>query len=518
MLLRDVSGLSERLSTIRSILEKIDTIAGFFISLPPQEGKIAFALLSGIPLFGKSGIGESILREVSTTPLLKNSSISLKELGEILLQLSKIKGSGSKKLRLNILRNLFEKLDKKDREFLSLYLLSEVHQGASSKLLFKGLLKAFEIPLSEESGLLRKGDILDVVDKIFNQGKGILRDLSFSIFTPLPCMLAEIIDHPSEILKRGKEVLLEYKMDGARIQIHRDRDKVRVFTRQLKDVTNRVDEIVSFALSLYPSSFILDGEAIVIDEKGSPLPFQYFMRRFGKKRPENTKFLLTPFIFDILYLEDEFLFDKPLRERLSILKGFLPQRFHMPYKIVNNEKDAEEFYKEAVSKGHEGLMVKDLEAPYSVGKRGKQWLKWKKSETIDLVITAAEWGHGRRKRWLSNLHLACLDERREDFLELGKTFKGLSDNELEEITRILLPNTIEDLGWMVRVRPVLVCEIEYNEIVESPFYSSGFALRFARVKRLRPDKSYTEIADIEEIRKRFLIERQKKGIPSIFSP
>jgi len=516
MLLKNVSTLSERLSTIRSTLKKIETIAGFFVSLPPQEGKIVFALLSGIPLFGKSGIGGSILREASTTPLLEDSSIPLKELEEILFQLSKIKGSGSKKLKLNILRSLFERLDKKDREFLSLYLLSEVHQGASSKLLFKALLKAFEIPLSEESKLLCKGDILDIVDKIFNQGKGVLKDLTFSIFTPLPPMLAEIIDHPSEIIRGKREVLLEYKMDGARIQIHRDKDKVRVFTRQLKDITDRVDEIISFALSLSPSSFILDGEAIVIDEEGSPLPFQYFMRRFGKKRPEEIKFLLTPFIFDVLYLEDEFLLDKPLKERLWILKGFLPQRFHMPYKVVSSEKDAEEFYKEAIFKGHEGLMVKDLEAPYSVGKRGKQWLKWKRSETVDLVITAAEWGHGRRKGWLSNLHLACLDERRETFLELGKTFKGLSDNELEEITRTLLPNTIEDLGWMVRVKPVLVCEIEYNEIVESPFYSSGFALRFARVRRLRPDKSYTEIADIEEIRRRFLIERKKKGIPSNF--
>jgi DNA ligase-1 len=512
MFIKDVSRLSEELSTITSTLKKIEVIAEFFISVPSSEGKIAFALLSGIPIYGKSGIGGSLLREALTIPCLEGSSISLGELGKVLFRLSQIKGPGSKNLRLNILKDIFKKLDEKDREFLSLYLLSEVHHGASFKLLFKGLLKAFEIPLREENKILQKGDILEIVEKIFKEGKNFLKDLSLSLFTPLSSMLAEIIESPQEIFKENKDILLEYKMDGARIQIHRNKNEVKVFTRNLKDVTDRVPEIVDFALGLSPQSFILDGEAMLLDERGFPLPFQYFMRRFGKKKLERDEFVLTPFIFDILYFEEEFLIDKPLRERISILRNFLPQEYQVPYRKVNNEKDAEDFYREAVSKGHEGLMIKDLEAPYTVGKRGKYWLKWKKSESLDVVIIAAEWGHGRRKGWLSNLHLACLDEKREDFLELGKTFKGLSDSELDEITKTLLPHTIEDLGWMVKVRPVLVCEVLYDEIVESPFYSSGFALRFARVKRLRPDKSVTDIADINEIKKRFSVERKKKGM------
>ncbi|MEM6300591.1 MAG: ATP-dependent DNA ligase, partial [Pseudomonadota bacterium] len=296
---------------------------------------------------------------------------------------------------------------------------------------------------------------------------------------------------------------LEYKLDGARVQVHRRLDQVRIFTRQLHDVTKSLPELVEVALALPADAFIVDGEAIALREDGSPHPFQTTMRRFGRRSnvaAMRAELPLSMFLFDCLYLDGEDLIDLPLQDRLTRLDALAPA-LKPPRLQTASLGSAQTFLESAFEAGHEGLMVKDLNSPYQAGSRGADWRKIKQVHTLDLVVLAAEWGSGRRQGWLSNLHLGARDAD-EGFVMLGKTFKGLTDAMLTWQTEQLLMRETERVGQVVHVRPELVVEIAVNEIQRSPQYPAGLALRFARVKAYRIDKTPVEantVSDVQEL-------------------
>jgi DNA ligase-1 len=304
--------------------------------------------------------------------------------------------------------------------------------------------------------------------------------------------------------------LFEWKLDGARIQLHKSGDQVRVFTRNLNEVTARVPEVVS-ALKGIRSDLILDGEAIALRPDGRPHPFQVTMRRFGRKLDVDTlrgELPLSVFFFDCLLRDGEAIVDRGAGERHDILRQILPSSIVTPSLITDDAAQADAFYEEALTRGHEGLMAKALDAPYEAGRRGAGWLKLKRAKTLDLVVIGVEWGSGRRKGWLSNLHLGARDPRRGGFVMLGKTFKGLTDETLEWQTRELLAREVSRDQWTVYVRPELVVEIAFNDVQQSSQYPGGMALRFARVKGYRPDKLADEADTIDTVRQIFETQSQ----------
>jgi DNA ligase 1 len=299
----------------------------------------------------------------------------------------------------------------------------------------------------------------------------------------------------------AREVWLDAKLDGARVQVHRDGDEVRVLTRTLHDVTHRVPEVVEAALALDVAQVVLDGEAIAFDADGRPRPFQETMQRFGRERPVaevRDEVPLAVRFFDVLHVDGQDLIDEPLHRRLDALDRVVPAELRMERLITDDLPTASRFLRDTLAAGHEGVMVKDPGSPYEAGRRGAGWRKVKPVHTLDLVVTAAEWGSGRRTGWLSNLHLACRGDA--SLIMLGKTFKGLTDEVLTWQTAALLERETHRDGHIVHVRPDLVVEIAFDGLVRSTRYPGGLALRFARVRGYRPDKPAAEADTLATVR------------------
>jgi DNA ligase-1 len=318
---------------------------------------------------------------------------------------------------------------------------------------------------------------------------------SLALFQPVQPMLAESADEVEQALAELGEASLEYKLDGARIQVHKRDDEVRVFTRNLREVTAAVPEVVEAARAMPVATLMLDGEVIALRSDATPHPFQITMRRFGRKLDvERARGLLplTPVFFDCLYVEGQPLVDEPQARRVAVLIDIVPPPLVVPRIVTAKPDEAAAFLERSIAAGHEGVMAKAVDGLYAAGRRGQAWIKVKRARTLDLVVLAAEWGHGRRTGRLSNLHLGARDDRSGGFVMLGKTFKGLTDAMLARQTEALLQLEVARDGHTVHVRPELVVEIAFNEIQESPVYPGGLALRFARVKRYRPDKRATD--------------------------
>jgi DNA ligase-1 len=318
-------------------------------------------------------------------------------------------------------------------------------------------------------------------------------------------MLAQTADGPEDALARLGEAALEYKLDGARVQVHRLGGEVRVFSRSLRDVTAAVPEVVSAALLLPGTALVLDGEAISFQRDGKPRPFQETMRRFGRRLDVDglaRELPITAWFFDVLHLDGEDLATRPARERFAALDALVPAHARVPRLVTAAPQAAVRFFDEAVASGHEGIVAKSLDAPYEAGNRGASWLKVKPAHTLDLVVLAAEWGHGRRSGWLSNLHLGAR-EPEGGFAMLGKTFKGMTDEMLTWQTERLRGMVIAEDEWLVKVRPELVVEVAFDGIQASSRYPSGLTLRFARVKRYRMDKHPQEADTIDAVRALF---------------
>jgi DNA ligase-1 len=324
-----------------------------------------------------------------------------------------------------------------------------------------------------------------------------------SLFTPLKPMLASMAKDVAGVLEaHGGESAFEFKLDGARIQIHRRGDEVRVFSMRLSDVTESLPDIVALLREMVGSEdVVLEGEVVAVGERGKPLPFQDLMRRFRRVHDIEAmveKIPLRLHLFDILYLDGGLLIDEPYTQRRKLLEGICPPELLVRRVVSRDVKLVEGFLQEAVEAGHEGLVAKRLDSVYSPGKRGKRWFKLKPVETLDLVVAAADWGYGRRTGWLSNYHLAAGDGA--EFSVIGKTFKGLTDEEFHWMTERLQALKVRETPGTVHVRPELVVEVAFNEIQRSPHYTSGFALRFARITRIREDKAPRDADTLDRVR------------------
>lgn len=475
-----------------------------------REIELAARYLSGSLSQGKIGIGRSLIQKAMQDTPPGGGPLTLLDVDDALDRLAAEQGSGSMERRVTELARLFSRAAPDERRFLSQLLVGEIRQGALEGLLLDAIAVAANLSSSDvRSACMFAPDIGVVARTALEEGRAGLARFSLELFTPVAPMLANSAEDVEEALARLDEAAFEYKLDGARIQVHKGGQDVRIFTRQLQDVTERLPEIVAWARALPLREAIFDGEALGFRPDGRPQPFQVTMRRLGRQRDVTTvqqEIPLSPCMFDVLSLEGQSLIVHPYRDRARLLREAVPSAA-VPHMETKDPEAARSFFQAAVAAGHEGIMAKSLIAPYSAGQRGFFWLKLKQATTLDLVILAAEWGNGRREGRLSNLHLGARDPESGQFVMLGKTFKGLTDEMLAWQTERLLSLETHRDAVTVYVRPALVVEIAFSDVQQSPRYPAGLALRFARVKGYRPDKSADQADTIQTVTA--LFERQR---------
>ncbi len=505
MKLTDIVETSRRVSETGGRREKIEQLADALRRAGPDEVPLAVAYLAGELPQGRIGIGPAKLRAAGPDHAASEPSLELLEVDADLDAIAAVSGPGSEAERGRLLTHLLARATRREQEFLGRLLLGELRQGALEGIMVEAVARAVDVPASAvRRALMFSGDLGQVAPAAFREGREGLARFSIQLFRPVQPMLAGTADDVAEAFDRLETAALEYKLDGARVQVHRAGDDVRVYTRKLNDVTTAVPELVERVRALPVDEIILDGEALAFREDGRPLPFQVTMRRFGRKLDVEEmcrELPLDAFFFDILYLDGTSLADLPARDRLDAMSGLIPEKLAVPRIITSDPNRAEAFLREALEVGHEGLVAKSLDASYEAGRRGGSWLKLKPVHTLDLVVLAAEWGSGRRRGWLSNLHLGAREPASGGFVMLGKTFKGLKDQTLEWQTRRLLELEVSRDAHTVYVRPELVVEIAFDGVQESPTYPGGMALRFARVKRYRPDKRPEDADTVEAVRR-----------------
>lgn len=480
----------------------------------PEETETAIAFLSGSPRQGRIGIGYATLHGARPERAADAPTLELAEVNAALQRLAETTGKGSAQGKERLLGELLARATSEEQDFLFRLLIGELRQGALEGLMTEAVARAAGLePDAVRRATMLAADLGAVARAALTEGAPGLARFRVEVFRPLQPMLAQAADDVADALTRLGEAAFEYKIDGARIQVHRAGDEVRVFSRQLNDVTRAVPEVAEAVRRLPVREAILDGEAIALRPDGTPLPFQVTMRRFGRKLDVDrlrTELPLASFFFDILYADGSLLLDEPYARRFAALAELVPAEHRVPRIVTADPREAAAFFERAVADGHEGLMAKALGACYDAGARGAAWLKVKPAHTLDLVVLAAEWGHGRRRGWLSNLHLGARDPEAGGFVMLGKTFKGMTDEMLAwQTTKLLELETARD-RYAVYVRPELVVEVAFNDIQASPQYPGGLALRFARVKRYRPDKRPSEadtIATVRELHRRMTGER-----------
>ena len=501
MLLEEIARTSTDVTATRGRLTKIERLAACLARLTPDEVRVAVAYLSGSLPQGTIGIGWAALRDLP--PPAKSPTLDLLDVHARLERIRVASGKGSQAVRRSELFDLFARATDPERRFLVGLLQGELRQGALAGVMVEAVARAARVPPSDlRRAVMLAGDLGVVARAAIAQGQSGLAEFRLSLLRPIQPMLAQTADGVDQALTRVGPAAVEWKLDGARIQVHRLGDDVRIFTRNLADVSARVPELVEATLSLPLETVLLDGEAIALLDDGRPHSFQVTMSRFGSRRAVEDLRRTVPlsaFFFDCLHLDGEDLIDRPASQRFDALERRLPAHLLVPRAFVSGADQARNVFKEALDKGHEGVMVKALDAPYEAGRRGASWLKVKKAHTLDLVVLAAEWGHGRRRGWLSNLHLGARDPR-GGFVMLGKTFKGMTDEMLTWQTERLLELETGRDDYTVYVRPALMVEVAFDGIQASRRYPGGVALRFARVKGYRLDKRPDEADTIDTVR------------------
>ncbi|OLC44835.1 MAG: ATP-dependent DNA ligase [Gemmatimonadetes bacterium 13_1_40CM_3_65_8] len=497
MLLNLLVETSEKVASTSGRLAKTKLLAELLKQAAPDEIETVIAYLSGTIRQAKVGVGWATLEAARSSPP-RESVLTIQDVDNTLDLVANASGKGSAATKTKLLRELFGRATEQAQDFLFRLLTGELRQGALELIMVEAVAKALELPAADvRRAAMLSGD-LGAVAKAGTHG---LAQFRVRLFRPIKPMLAQTANDVAEALERSSPAAFEYKFDGARIQVHKQGDDVKVFSRLMNDVTVAVPEVVDAARVLEVKEVILDGEAIALTTDNRPLPFQTTMRRFGRKLDVETlqgELPLVPFFFDILYLDGESLMDQPYSTRFKVLSQHVCQR--PPRLVTADKQEAQRFFEEAIKAGHEGLMVKRLDARYEAGGRTWDWIKVKKANTLDLVVLAAEWGHGRRKGWLSNLHLGARDPA-GGFVMLGKTFKGMTDELLEWQTKKLQELETRREGIVVFVRPELVVEVAFNGLQESSVYPGGLALRFARVVQYRQDKKPEEADTIEMVRR-----------------
>ena len=444
---------------------------------------------------------------------LTERSLIITEVRRTLEAIAQTSGTGSRTKKERLITTLLSQATPVEAKYLVKIFTGEMRTGLQEGLMEQAVARAFNVPTKKvQHASMVLGDIGEVAATLKTRGIEGLEKAGFSVFRPVKLMLAQTAQTVNEALaEHGGKTAFEYKYDGARVQIHKQNSSVEVFSRRLTNVTESLPEIVEIVnRNIKAQSAIVEGEVIALDNAGYPIAFQHLMRRFKRIRDIASmakRIPLALYLFDVLYLNGESLITLPYLQRRQILAQNAGE-IALSKQIVTDKIDqAEGFLKEAIAAGHEGLMAKQLDSPYTLGNRGKKWLKIKTVlEPLDLVITAAEYGYGRRKGWLSDYYLGARDPKTGEFLSVGKTFKGLTDADIIEMTKQLKAYAVGQEGHRVIVIPKIVVEVAYNEIQKSPKYKSQMALRFARITRVRDDKTPQEADSIDKVRE--IYERQ----------
>ncbi|MBN1358504.1 ATP-dependent DNA ligase [Candidatus Bathyarchaeota archaeon] len=455
---------------------------------------------------------------VKKQALLLEKTLTINEVRRLLQAIAGTAGSGSREKKERLITALLSQASPVEAKYLMKIFVGEMRTGLHEGLMEQAVAKAFEAPLATvQKASMAMGDIGEVAAIAKTKGEKGLSQIDFQVFRPVKPMLAQTADTVSEALTAHEDrTAFEYKYDGARVQIHKQGDEVRVFSKRLTDATQSLPEVVeAVKVNIKADEAIVEGEVIAVNERGHPIPFQHLMRRFKRIREVRgmaEKIPVKLYLFDVLFLNGENLIALPYLQRRIVLAenaGEIPLTTQL---VTNKKKQAKKFLNEAMDAGHEGLMAKKLDGAYTPGIRGKRWLKIKPVlEPLDLVITAAEYGYGRRHGWLSDYYLAALDQATGEFLNVGKTFKGLTDAEMVEMTQRLKELAVREEHNLVVVLPKVVVEVAYNEIQKSRKYKSEMALRFARISRIRADKSAEDADTIEKVREIYERQFAKKG-------
>ncbi|HUL93221.1 MAG TPA: ATP-dependent DNA ligase [Burkholderiales bacterium] len=508
MLLAELLATSERVAATRSRLAKVEALSDCLRRLEPAEVALGVAYLSGDTPQGRTGIGYAALKEALDTPAADAPRLTLAQVDGEVVRLARVKGAGSSAERARLLSALFAQATAPEQDFLARLLLGELRQGALEGIMLDAIAKAANLPPARvRAAAMRAGGLAAVAQAALAGGDAGLTRFALTVFQPVQPMLAQTAADVGDALARLGKAAFEWKLDGVRVQAHKSNGEIRVYTRSLNEVTPAVPEIVAAVRRCAARELIADGESIALRPDGTPYPFQETMARFGSRLEVEARSAARPlsvFFFDCLLADGQDLTAKTAQERFDSLSRVLPEDLIVPRLVTDDGEAAAAFYEDALARGHEGVMAKALGAPYEAGSRGAAWLKVKRVHTLDLVVIAAEWGSGRRRGWLSNLHLGALDPSTGGFVMLGKTFKGMTDRMLawqtEKLLGLKVTGETSREGHVVHVRPELVVEIAFNEIQASPVYPGGLALRFARVKRYREDKSAAEADTITAVR------------------
>ena len=502
----DLAATSAAVSATSGRKAKVDLLADALRRLAPEEVAAGSAYLAGELRQRQTGVGWASLRDLPSPAA--EPSLTVGAVDAAIAELSVVAGPGSQARRRELVGALFAAATADEQRLLVGLFSGELRQGAQAGLLADAIARAAEVPaVAVRRALLLSGDLKQVAVSALSGGAGALAAISLRVGTPLTPMLAQAAtDVTAALAATGSPAAVDVKLDGIRIQVHRSGDQVGVFTRSLDDITSRVPEVVSAVRALPAREIVLDGEAMALDAAGRPRPFQETSSRAatrgarrGGQGPSSGP-ALTPYFFDLLHLDGVDLLDEPGRVRWAALADALPTDLLVGRRLVDTAEQAADAFAAALAAGQEGVVVKAVEAPYDVGRRGFAWVKVKPRHTLDLVVLAVEWGHGRRRGWLSNLHLGARDPQTGGFVMLGKTFKGLTDETLRWQTERFQELAVDRNDWLVTVRPEQVVEIAFDGIQTSPRYPGGVALRFARVIRYRDDKRADEADTIDAVR------------------
>ncbi|MEU5877692.1 ATP-dependent DNA ligase [Spirillospora sp. NPDC047279] len=500
MLLADIARTSDAVTATSGRKTKVSLLAECLRTAEPGEAAVVVAYLSGDLPQRQIGVGYAALRDIpgpATGP-----SLTVLEVDAAFTEIGEVSGKGSVARRRTLLGGLLGRATHAEQDFLIRFLAGELRQGALDGVMAEAIAAAAEVPATEvRRAVMLRGALGPVATAALAGGVTALRAFRLEVGRPIKPMLAAAApDMDEAFAKLTGEVAVEWKMDGIRAQIHVSPAGVRVFTRTLDDITDRLPEVVEAMRGLALDTGVFDGELIALRPDGRPHPFQVTSARTMTRTHSDDSVPLSVLLFDVLHLDGDDLLDAPAADRQAALARVVPDDLRMPRIVTDSAATATAFFTESVRLGHEGVVVKSLDTPYTAGRRGAGWIKVKPRHTLDLVVLAVEWGHGRRKGYLSNLHLGARDPATGGFVMLGKTFKGLTDKLLAWQTDALRALAVREDDWTVHVRPELVVEIAFDGVQHSPRYPGGIALRFARVLRYRPDKSAAEADTIDTVR------------------
>lgn len=502
MLLATLAHVSQEVAATSARSRKIALLAELFRAAGPADVPVVIPWLAGRLPQGRIGVGWQALKD--PVPAADTATLTIREADDAVTALAAVAGPGSQAERRRLVQALLGAATGEEQRFLIALLSGEVRQGALDAVAGEALAQATGAPPADvRRAVMLAGSLQSVAERLLADGPEALAEFRLTVGRPVLPMLAQTAGSVAEAVEKLAPCAVEEKLDGIRVQVHRRGDAVRVYTRTLDDITDRLPEVTAAALALEGDRLILDGEVIALDADGRPRPFQEVAGRVGSRTDVTAAAVavpLSPVFFDVLAADGEDLLDLSYAERRTTLDRLVPEPMRVRRVVVPAPDSAEavEFWRATLDRGHEGVVIKALDTPYSAGRRGAGWVKVKPVHTLDLVVLAAEWGHGRRTGRLSNLHLGA---RQPDgsFVMLGKTFKGLTDAMLEWQTTRLKELALDDDGFTVRVRPELVVEIAYDGLQRSTRYPAGVTLRFARVLRHREDKRAEDADTVETV-------------------